>query len=184
MVGIFRDAIEERTAGMKLGFAAAAMLMSIGSASAAEVYDSVYVTDMAVCARAGEADIGKVLFDLQAAAVVPHKGIWVGGEMTCTLVDQTEHPSPIADTPADVEIYATARCNAADLDFRDQVIITSVSQAINQDNGDTEETPPAKVEVMSMRSDLGGESIREQDGYAGIYTLCEAIKPEALEWHP
>jgi hypothetical protein len=168
----------------KFGLAAALMLASVGSAMAAEVYDSVYVSDMAVCERAGEDDIGKVLFDLQAAAVVPHKGFWVGGEMTCTLEDQVEHPSPIADTEADVEIYATARCHAAEIDFRDDVIVTSVSQNINLDNGDTEETPPAKVEVMSMRADLGGESIREQDGYAGIYTLCEAINPEALEWHP
>ena len=169
---------------MKLGLAAAIMLVSVGSATAADLYDAVYVSDAAVCAKAGDPDMGKVLFDLQATAVVPRVGFWVRGEMTCTLMDPTEHPSPIAETPADVEIYATARCNAAEVDFRDSVIVTAVSQGINLDNGDTGETPPAKVEVMSMRADIGGEAIREQDGYAGIYTVCDALKAEDFAWKP
>ncbi|MEO8685231.1 MAG: hypothetical protein ABI414_10375 [Devosia sp.] len=169
---------------MKLSLAAAIMLVSVGSATAADLYDAVYVSDAAVCAKAGDPDMGKVLFDLQATAVAPRIGFWVGGEMTCTLVDQTEHPSPIADTPADVEIYASARCNAAEVDFRDSVIITAVSQGINLENGDTGETPPDKVEVMSMRADIGGETIREQDGYAGIFTRCEALKAEDFAWKP
>jgi opacity protein-like surface antigen len=165
----------------QFGVAAALMLVSMGSAMAADVYDAVYVSDAAVCERAGEADMGQVLFDLHAAAVAPRVGFWVGGEMNCTLYDPAEHPSPIADTPADVEIYATARCYAAEVDFRDSVIVTSVSQGINLDNGDTGETPPAKIEVMSMRADLGGETVRAQDGYAGIYTLCEALKAENFQ---
>jgi len=165
----------------RFGVAATLMLVSVGSAMAADAYDAIYVSDMAVCERAGDADMGKVLFDLQATAVAPRIGFWVGGEMSCTLYDATEHPSPIADTPADVEIYATARCYSADLDFRDDVIVTSVSQGINGDNGDTGQTPPAKIEVMSMRADVGGETMREQDGYAGIYTVCAALKAENFQ---
>lgn len=166
---------------MRLSFAAAAMLLSVGSAMAADALDAVYVSDPAVCDRAGEDDMGQVLFDLGATAVAPRIGFWVGGEMACQLMDATEHPSPIAETAADVEIYATARCYAAYLDFRDSVIVTAVSQGINASNGDTEEVPEPKIEVMSMRADIGGETIREQDGYAGIHTLCEALAAEDFQ---
>lgn len=169
---------------MKFNLAAAIMLVSIGSATAADLYDAVYVSDPAVCAKAGDPDLRKVLFDLQATAVVPRIGFWVGGEMDCTLVDATEHPSPIADKPTDVEIYATARCYGADLDFRDSVVVTAVSQGINGSNGDTGQVPEDKVEVMSMRADLGGETVRELDGYAGIYTRCAALKAEDFAWKP
>lgn len=169
---------------MKLNLAAAIMLLSVGSATAADLYDAVYVSDPAVCAKAGDPDMGKVLFDLHATAVAPRVGFWVGGEMTCTMVDASEHPSPIADKPTDVEIYATARCYAADLDFRDSVIVTAVSQGINGSNGDTGLVPEDKVEVMSMRADVGGETMREQDGYAGIYTRCADLKAEDFAWKP
>ena len=168
---------------MKFGLSAAMLLMSVGSAMAADAYDAVYVSNPAVCERAGEADMTAVLFDLQATAVAPRSAMWVQGEMTCTLVNQTTHLSPIADTDADVEIFATGRCYGAYVDFADQLVLTTVSQNINLANGDTGEAQPERLEIMSMRADLGGDDRKTTDGYAGLYTKCDALKAEDFAWH-
>ncbi|MDB5505781.1 MAG: hypothetical protein JWR75_419 [Devosia sp.] len=167
---------------MKLLWPATLLLLGIGPALADDVYDAVYVSDPAVCERAGEADMNAVLYDLAATAIEPRRGFYVAGEMMCTLVDQTTHMSPIASTEDDLEIFATARCNAYDIDFRDQVIITPVSQHINASNGDTDAVIPDQMEVISMRADLGGEGQATTDGYAGIYTRCDAIAVGAFDF--
>lgn len=167
---------------MRLLLASVTCLLGTGAALAADAYDAVYVSDPAVCARAGESNLNTVLFDLQASAVSPRKAIWVAGEMECTLVDVRTTPSAMHWDPADTEILASARCYAPYQDYLDQLVITNTSQNINQSNGDSEEQPPAKVEIISMRADLGGEAVAKADGYAGIYTLCEALTPEAFGW--
>ena len=159
---------------MRTIIAASLMLFSIGSATAQDVYDAVFVSDPAVCERAGEADMGKVLFDLQAKAVAPRSGIWVGGELACKLLDLRTHPSSW-----DVEeIYATARCTGPYIDFIDSVVVTSDSQNINRTVGDTGIEPPAMVEVMSLRQGANTDAAPDADGYAGVYTICDALTAE------
>jgi hypothetical protein len=167
---------------MKTALATCMMLACVGSALAADVYDNVYVSNPAVCERAGEADMNVVLFELQAAAVSPRQAIWVGGEMTCSLVDVRTMPSAMHWDPKDTEIMASARCYAPYQDYLDQLVITNVSQNINLHYGDTEEPVPPTVEIISMRADLGGEAMAAADGYDGIYTLCERLTPEDFEW--
>lgn len=167
---------------MRACLVAGLILAGVGSAMAADAYDTIYVSDEAVCERADEADMSAVLFELQASAVAPRSAIWVQGELVCDLVNETTHRSPIAETDADVEIFATARCHGAYADFSDQLVLTSVSQNINLANGDSAETPPARLEVMSMRADIGGDDRRQTDGYAGLYTQCDALMPESFAW--
>lgn len=157
-------------------------LAGTGAALAADAYDAVYVSNPSVCDRAGEANMSTVLFDLQAAAVSPRQAIWVGGEMECTLADVRTVPSAMHWDPADTEILASARCYAPYEDYLDPVVITNVSQNINLSNGDSDAPMPAKVEIISMRADLGGEALAKADGYDGVYTLCEALKPEDFGW--
>ncbi|WP_375450875.1 hypothetical protein [uncultured Devosia sp.] len=164
---------------MKLVLVTAICLVGVGSATAADVFDAIYVLDPAACERAGEADFANVLFELQASVVAPRTGIWVGGELACTLVDFREYPSPIAETSEDVELYASARCHGYDLDFLDTVVLTAVSQQINMANGDTGEVPEDKMQIISMRADIGGEAIT--DGYAGIYTRCDALTLDQVQ---
>lgn len=167
---------------MKNTVAAILMLAGTGSAMAADAYDAIYVSNPAVCERAGEADMGAVLFELQAAAVSPRQAIWVGGEMTCSLIDVRTMPSAMHWAPEDTEIMASARCYAPYEDFLDNLVITNVSQNINLAQGDSPEPGPATVEIISMRADLGGEDMAAQDGYDGLYTLCEGLTAEALGW--
>lgn len=166
---------------MRFSLASVLILASVASAAAADAYDAIYVSDPAVCERAGERPIGNVLFDLHATAVAPRSTMWVGGEMECKLVDQRTHLSPIAADDSEVEIFATARCYAAYSDFIDQVVLTTVSQSINADNGDADVVPD-RLEVMSMRADMGGEAQQALDGYDGLYTRCDALKAEDFAW--
>jgi len=163
---------------MKFSLATVIMLASIGSAMAADAYDALYVSDPAVCARAGEADMNLVLFELQAAAVSPRRAIFVGGEMSCDLVDVRTMPSAMHWDPADTEILASARCYAPYEDYLDHLVITNVSQNINLHYGDADQPIPPTVEIISMRADLGGEDLAAADGYDGIYTLCETLTAE------
>ena len=169
---------------MKIVFVAAISLFSVASAMAEEVYDHIYVSDPAVCERAGEEDMSAVLFELSAAAVSPREGIWVGGEMTCTLADVSTNMSPIGWESEDGEVLATARCLGPYLDFRDELVLTTSSQGINLHYGDTGETPPLSLEIMSMRADIGGDEVAQTDGYDGIYTVCRALSAEDFAWTP
>jgi hypothetical protein len=167
---------------MKLSLATAMMLLATGSAMAADAYDAIYVSDPAVCERAGEPDMNTVLYELKASAVAPRIGVWIEGEMNCAFYDLTMHPSPIAESPKDVDIFATARCTAYDIDFLDTVVVSANSAGINMDNGDTEETPEPKVQLISMRADIKGLTSDDWDYYAGIYTKCDALTVEDLQW--
>ena len=156
---------------MKLGLATIVMLASVVSATAADVYDSVYVTDMAVCERAGgDEAIGQILFDLQAAAVSPRVGIWMG-ELSCKLNDVRMN----SGTWGTDEVNATARCDGPYLAFLDQVAITSDSGNINLTWGDQEGTPPAMVEVISMKHGDSTDAVRDPESYAGVYQLCDTL---------
>lgn len=169
---------------MRLPLAAALMLLATGTAMAADVYDAVFVTNTAVCDQAGADDMAQVLFDLEATALVPMQGIWSRGEMVCTLRNIDTDLSPIADGPDEVEIYATARCHAYDIDFIDPVVISAYSQGINAENGDDgiDHPPGEKVQLYSMRADLRAEGAPDYDNYAGIYTRCEALTAEDFAW--
>ncbi|MET3897237.1 hypothetical protein ABIB57_001174 [Devosia sp. UYZn731] len=156
----------------KFGIAAALMLVSVGAAMA-DQYDAVYVSDPAVCERAGEADMGQVLFDLKAAAVSPRVGIWMG-ELGCKLVDVHMNESNWGGTQ---EVYAAARCDGPYLAFIDTVVVTSDSGNINLAWGDREGTPPAMVEVLSMKHGDSTDAERDPESYAGVYTQCDALKP-------
>jgi len=169
---------------VKTAHVAALTAISITSAMAQEVYDNIYVSDPAVCERAGEGDMNAVLFELSAAAVSPREAIWVGGEMTCTLADVSTNMSPMRWESEDGEVLATARCLGPYIDFRDELVLTTSSQGINLHYGDTGETPPLSLEIMSMRADLGGEELAETDGYDGIYTVCPALSAEDFAWAP
>lgn len=167
---------------MKISLAAALLLLATGTVLAADAYDSVYVSDPAVCKRAGEANMNNVLYELKANAVAPRVGIWIEGEMNCSFYDLTMHPSPIAESPEDVDIFATARCTAYDIDFLDMVVVSAHSLGINMSNGDTEETPEDKVQVISLRADTANRTKGDWDYYAGIYTKCDALTVEDLAW--
>lgn len=153
----------------KLEIAAALMLVSVGTAMA-DQYDAVYVSDPAVCERANEADMGQVLFDLQASAVAPRVGIWMG-ELGCKLVDQRMNASNWGTE----EVYATARCDGPYLAFIDTVAVTSDSGNINLAWGDRDGTPPAMVEVLSMRHGDSTDAERDPESYAGVYQVCDAL---------
>lgn len=153
----------------QFGIAAALMLVSIGTAMA-DQYDAVYVSDPAVCERASEADMGQVLFDLNASAVAPRVGIWMG-ELECKLVDLRMNASNWGTD----EVYATARCDGPYLAYIDNVVVTSDSGNINLAWGDREGTPPAMVEVLSMRHGDSTDAERDPENYAGVYQACEAL---------
>jgi hypothetical protein len=157
---------------MKTILATAMLLAGMGSALAADAYDALYVSDPAVCERAGEDDMGQVLFELQAAAVAPRLGIWLGGELTCKLVDVRLNPS---NWGAVEEVYSTARCDGPYLAFIDSVVVTSDSGNINLAVGDTDILPPAMVEVLSMRHGDSTDAERDPASYAGVYTICETL---------
>lgn len=167
---------------MKISLVAALLLAGVGTAWAQDAYDAVYVSDPAVCERAGEPDMNTVLFELQARAIAPREGIWITGEMTCSFHDFTTHPSPIAMGPEDVDLFATARCTAYDIDFLDMVVVSAMSMGINMDNGDTEQKPRPKVQVISLRADSKSLTPEDYDYYAGIYTKCDALTAEDLRW--
>jgi hypothetical protein len=159
----------------QFGVAAALMLLSVGTAMA-DQYDAVYVSDPAVCARAGEGSMGQALFDLHAAAVSPRVGIWMG-ELACSMVDAH---SNVSTTGTD-EIYAIARCEGPYLTFIDTVLVTSDSSNINLAWGDQEGTPPAMVEVISMKHGDSTDAERDPESYAGVYTKCDALTPENFQ---
>lgn len=167
---------------MKVSLAAALMLLATGTSMAADAYDAIYVSNPAVCERADEPDMNLVLYELQASAVAPRVGIWIDGEMNCSFYDFTTHPSPIAMGPEDVDLFATARCSAYDIDFLDMVVVSAMSMGINMDNGDTEEEPEPKVQVISLRADTKNLTTEDWDHYAGIYTRCDALTVEDLQW--
>ena len=167
---------------MRSFFSAAVILLGTTSAFAQDVYDTVYVSDPAVCDRAGESDLNSVLFQLQASAVSPRQAIWVRGEMTCKLVDVRTSPSAMGWEPEDTEVLATARCYGAYEDYMDQLVLTNVSQNINLHYGDTDKPIPPSLEIISMRADIGGTEVETSDGYAGIYTACPALNADAFEW--
>jgi hypothetical protein len=73
------------------------------------------------------------------------------------------------------EVYATARCEGPYLAFIDQVAVTSDSGNINLAWGDQEGTPPAMVEILSMKHGESTDAAREPLDYAGVYTLCEGL---------
>lgn len=154
----------------KFGIAAALMLVSVGAAMA-DQYDAVYVTDPAVCERAGEEDMTQVLFDLKAAAVAPRTGIWMG-ELSCKLVDVHMNESNWGGTE---EVYAAARCDGPYLAFLDNVVISSDSGNINLAWGDRDGTPPAMVEILSMKHGDSTDGGRDPESYAGVYTECDAL---------
>jgi hypothetical protein len=160
---------------MKFPLATVMMLASIGSAVAADQYDAVYATDPAVCDRSGE-ELGEALFELQAAVVAPRVGIWMG-ELECRFHDVRMNPSTWGTVE---EVYATARCDGFSLAFIDTVAITSDSSNINLTWGDQEGTPPAMVEILSMRHGDSTDAERDPESYAGVYTLCEGLTAEDL----
>jgi hypothetical protein len=160
---------------MKSAIATLLMLASIGSAMAADQYDAVYATDPAACEKTGE-DMGQALFELQAAIVAPRVGIWMG-ELECKFNDVRMNPSPWRQVE---EVYATARCYGPYLAFIDLVAITSDSSNINLAWGDQEGTPPAMVEILSMKHGESTDAERDPQDYAGVYTLCEGVTTEDL----
>ena len=160
---------------MRLPIATLLMLASIGSAMAADQYDAVYATDPAACEKTGE-DMGEALFGLQAAIVAPRVGIWMG-ELECKFNDVHMNPSTWGQVE---EVYATARCDGPYLAFIDNVVITSDSSNINLAWGDQEGTPPAMVEILSMKHGESTDAERDPQDYAGVYTLCEGLTPEDL----
>jgi hypothetical protein len=162
--------------------AATLMLLATGTSMAADAYDAVYVSDPAVCDRADEPDMNTVLYELKATAVAPRVGVWIEGEMNCAFYDLTMHPSPIAESPADVDIFATARCTAYDVDFLDLVVVSANSMGINMANGDTGEVTEDKVQLISLRADTAKLAPDDWDYYAGIYTKCDALTVEDLAW--
>ena len=169
---------------MRTALATAILLLAAGSVAADDIYDAVFVSDPAACERAGEADFGQVLFDLQATVLIPRHGIWSGGELVCTMRNIETDLSPIADTPADIELYATARCHGYDLDFIDQVVVSGFAQGINAANGDDGIDHPAgeKVQLYSMRADLRAPDVPDYDKYAGIYSRCDGLTLEDVAW--
>jgi hypothetical protein len=177
MVCFFRNAFERGAAGMMYRLAVTMMLASVGTAIAADAYDAVYVSDPAVCERADEPDMSAVLFELQAAAVSPRVGIWLG-ELDCKLVDQRLHQSNWGTD----EVYATARCDGPYLAFIDNVVVTSNSGNINLAWGDREGTPPDMVEIISMRHGDSTDAERDPEDYAGVYTKCEKLTAEDFAW--
>ena len=160
---------------MKFRLATLMMLASIGSAMAADQYDAVYATDPAACERTGE-ELGQALFELQAAIVAPRVGIWMG-ELECKFNDVRMNPSNWGTVE---EVYATARCDGPYLAFIDQVAITSDSGNINLAWGDREGTPPAMVEILSMKHGESTDAERDPQDYAGVYTLCEGLTAKDL----
>ena len=158
---------------MRVSLVTCLMLASAGSAMATDVYDAVYVSDPAVCERTNE-DMREVLFDLQAAAISPRVGIWMG-ELGCKLHDVRMNASNWGTE----EVYATARCDGPYLAFIDTVVVTSDSSNINLAWGDREGTPPAMVEVLSLKhGDSTDAQERDPQSYAGVYTLCEGLTAE------
>lgn len=151
------------------------MLLATASAMAADQYDAVYATDPAVCERVGEG-LGEALFELQAAVVAPRVGIWMG-ELECKFNDVRMNPSNWGVVE---EVYATARCDGPYLAFIDTVAITSDSGNINLAWGDQEGTPPAMVEVLSMRHGDSTDAERDPESYAGVYTICDGLTAEDL----
>ncbi|MDV3250630.1 hypothetical protein DevBK_04705 [Devosia sp. BK] len=167
---------------MRTAIVAALVVCSIGGALADDAYDTIYVSDPAVCDQAGKGDIESVLFDLQASAVLPREAIWVRGEMICRLVDVRMSPSAMGWDDGDTEVLATARCYGPYEDYMDQVVLTNVSQNINLHYGDTGEPIPPSLEIISMRADLGGEEMAKSDGYDGIYTACPPLTAKDFAW--
>lgn len=160
---------------MKFSLVTMMMLASIGSAIAADQYDAVYATDPAICDRTGE-ELGEALFELQAAVVAPRVGIWMG-ELECKFHDVRMNPSNWGEVE---DVYATARCDGFSLAFIDTVAITSDSGNINLAWGDQEGTPPAMVEILSMKHGDSTDAERDPESYAGVYTICEGLTAEDL----
>lgn len=161
---------------MKLSLATVVLLLGAGSVAAADQYDAVYVSDPAVCERADGPNVRDLLFELQAAAVSPRVGIWMG-ELECKLNDVRMNPSLWG---AVEEVYATARCDGPYLAFIDTVAITSDSSNINLAWGDQAGTPPPMVEILSVKHGESTNAERDPLSYAGVYTLCEGISLEDI----
>ena len=169
---------------MRANLATTMLLLATASVAAEDIYDAVFVSNKAACDRAAEAEFGQVLFDLQATVLIPRHGIWSGGELVCTMRNLDTDVSPIADTPADLELYGTARCHGYDLDFIDQVVVSGFAQGINAENGDdgVDHPPGEKVQLYSMRADLRAPDVPDYDKYAGIYTRCDGLTLEDVAW--
>lgn len=169
---------------MRMALATAMALLATASVAAEDIYDAVFVSDPAVCERAGEADFAQVLFELQATVLIPRHGIWSGGELVCTTRNFDTGLSPLADGPDDIELYATARCHAYDLDFIDQIVVSGFAQQVNAENGDDgiDHPPGEKVQLYSMRADLRAPDVPDYDKYAGIYTRCDGLTLEDVAW--
>jgi hypothetical protein len=162
---------------MKVLWAAGFMIMATGSALAADYYDAAYVTDPAVCERAGEKPVMDLLFEEDAWLVLPRQAL-LAGEIGCRFYNVQEIASALGHTP---EILATVRCHGFDIDFLDQVVVEADSFGINQSFGDDgiEHQVGEKVEVISMRSDANPP---DYENYAGLYSRCDALTEEAKAW--
>lgn len=161
---------------MSVRLATMIMLVGTGAVVAQDQYDAIYVSDPAVCEQADGANVRDLLFDLEAAAVSPRVGIWMG-ELECKLNDVRMNPSVWG---AVEEVYATARCDGPYLAYIDTVAITSDSSNINLAWGDQEGTPPPMVEVLSVLHGLSTDAEPDPQSYAGVYTLCDGITLEDI----
>ncbi|QQR40644.1 hypothetical protein [Devosia rhizoryzae] len=150
---------------------AMSILLLATGAVCADQYDAIYVSDPVVCERAKTESVRDVLFDLNAAAVSPRVGIWMG-ELDCVLNDVRMNPSNWGEVE---EVYATARCDGPYRAFIDPVAITSDSSNINLVWGDQDGEPPASVEILSVLHGESTDAERDPESYAGVYTICEGL---------
>ncbi len=161
---------------MKRGWIIVGSLLCVTPVVADDVFDAAYVSNPAVCERAGEEDINTVLFEEKAWAVYPSKGI-LGGEIVCYFHDQKTQINGAWEP----EVFSTTRCMGFETNFLDQVAVAPDSFNINMHFGDDaqEHKMGEIVEVISMRADTNPP---DYESYAGLYTRCDDVAGKVLEW--
>lgn len=163
---------------MRTTLGIALILLATSAAMGSDYYDAAYVSDPAVCERAGEKPLSDLLFEEEAWLVLPRQAI-LAGEMSCGLYNAQEIASSFGGAP---EILATARCHGFEIDFLDQVVVETDSFGINMSRGDDgiEHELGEMVEVVSMRA---ATNPPDYENYAGLYTRCDALTEEAQTWN-
>lgn len=161
---------------MRGAFVLGLALFAAGPALAQEFYNSAYVSDPAVCERAGEDDIQGVLFELNAWILAPKKGV-IAAELGCEFVTQ----QTISRREWGEELLSTTRCYGHEIDFVDQTVIAADSGSINADFGDQPGEPVLgdTLNVLSLRTNAATD---EWENYAGLYRRCDALTEWVDKW--
>jgi len=145
----------------------ACFVLAGGAVQAGELYDGLFVTDPAICARAAETDLSDALFELDGLAIVPRRET-LGPEFRCRHVAVAGSAAGAGE-----DLVVTAFCETLDRHYPDLMSISARSVKAAAARGDR--PVGAVIEVVSTHAQAA-----IGDDHSTLYYRCDAPGPEAM----